>query len=169
MNKSSKLNQATLDERAEALEHEIAPTRDLWPGIEKAISQQPQQIEQPQRQGWRANIALAASVFAVVITLINVNGVPSQAPNNDFLTTMNQAFEAERQAMLVSFGTSKAERSVPADLQKQLDELIKARKSIVSALEKDPQNADLIHLLKFTQQQELALLDHIYRPKWQTI
>ncbi|QOL25990.1 hypothetical protein LP316_01360 [Thalassotalea sp. LPB0316] len=169
MNKSSKLSRATLEQSVEVLEQEIAPTRDLWPGIEKAISQQPQQVEQHSRHSWRVNLALAASVCALVITLVNVKGLPEQTTNPNLVATINQAFESERQAMLVSYGAAQTQRQIPADLQMQLDELVKARASIINALEKDPTNADLIHLLKFTQQQELALLEHIYRPQWQTI
>ncbi len=170
MNNSSQSSQAKLDNAINDLNSDIAPSRDLWPGIEKAISQQPREQVKSNHYSWRSNLALAASVVALVITLVNVNGLPNPSNQTDVVAMMVESFENERQAMLVSFGnTPVSKNALSADLQKQLDELIKARKSIISALEEDPENADLIHLLKFTQQQELSLLNHIYRPKWQTI
>jgi len=160
-------HQAQIDQAISELDKDIAPSRDLWPGIEKAISA-PHQQPTKTHSGWRANFAVAASVVALVITLVNVNGVSVKQDSTTVVAMMVDSFEEERKAMLVSFGNQSKE-AIPADLQQQLDGLVKARKSIESALEKDPQNADLIHLLKFTQQQELALLNHIYRPKWQTI
>ena len=48
-------------------------------------------------------------------------------------------------------------------MQQELTQLSEARASIRKALLTDKNNADLINLLDFTQQQELKLLQQLYR------
>ena len=54
-------------------------------------------------------------------------------------------------------------------MQKQFKELSSARVAINKALKDDPNNSDLLNLLRWTQQQELDLLQQVYSPQWQTI
>ena len=41
--------------------------------------------------------------------------------------------------------------------------------AIYQALENDPNNSELLNLLRWTQDQELALIEQVYSPQWQTI
>jgi hypothetical protein len=48
-------------------------------------------------------------------------------------------------------------------MQTELSQLAKARVAIRNALDNDENNVDLLNLLDFTQQQELKLLQQLYR------
>ena len=58
---------------------------------------------------------------------------------------------------------------MPTDIKVQLDELAAAQKSIKKALEADPNNIELVKLLRWAQSQELAFIETAYAPKWQQI
>jgi hypothetical protein len=54
-------------------------------------------------------------------------------------------------------------------MQTELVKLSSAQKTISKALADDPNNSDLLNLLRWTQQQELDLLKQLYSPQWQSI
>ena len=76
--------------------------------------------------------------------------------------------------MLVSYGQPDM-TNLPIKMQDQLTELAQARKTIEKALANDGNNVELLNLLRFTQQQELKLLQQLYplmnneNAYWQTI
>lgn len=70
--------------------------------------------------------------------------------------------------ILTSFGQPKL-KELPVAMQEELQQLEKARSSIEKALADDENNSDLIDLLRWTQQQELKLIERLYSPQWQTI
>ena len=80
----------------------------------------------------------------------------------------------QKQAMLVSYGQPDMTH-LSVKMQNQLIALAQARKAIEKALANDENNADLLNLLRFTQQQELSLLQQLYpymnnkNGQWQTI
>jgi len=87
---------------------------------------------------------------------------------------MQESFKQQKQAMLVSYGQPDM-TNLPVKMQTQLVELAQARKTIKQALVNDENNVDLLNLLRFTQQQELNLLQQLYpymnnkNIQWQTI
>ena len=52
---------------------------------------------------------------------------------------------------------------------KQFKQLTSAQLTIRKALESEPNNIDLLNLLRWTQQQEIDLLNKLYSPQWQSI
>ena len=62
----------------------------------------------------------------------------------------------------MSYGQPTVDK-LPLAMQKELTQLADARASIRKALVTDENNADLLNLLDFTQQQELKLLQQLYR------
>lgn len=159
-----------LNQEIDQLSEEMTPQRDLWAGIEKAIHQKPQQSEKEKSfaNAKGAPLAWAASIMvAVLITWGSVND-DDQGMAIDTVALMQQTFDQQKQTMLVSFGQPKLEE-LPKDMQEQLTQLASARKSIESALAEDPNNMELINLLRWTQLQELRLIEQLYTPKWQTI
>lgn len=162
-----------LNQEIDQLNEELTPSRDLWAGIEKAIAQKPQQQTTNDNVKFLANakgapLAWAASIMvAVIITWGSVTG-DEQGVSLDTVALMQQTFDQQKQTMLVSFGQPKLEE-LPQDMQEQLSQLASARKSIESALADDPNNMELINLLRWTQLQELKLIEQLYAPKWQTI
>lgn len=195
---SNTVTEQVLNEQLVGLNHEMTPNRDLWPGIERAIAQhtladnhtnrsasgQPSGqhssgatntvVLEQSRWSMRTVLPMAASFFVAAILLTVL------LPNNPFgnhsfgsnmqpvVQVLEQDFAAQKQAMLVSFGTPKLSE-LPPDMQEQLNQLASARATIVKALNDDPDNLELINLLRWTQAQELALLEQLYTPSWQTI
>ncbi|WDD98352.1 hypothetical protein [Thalassomonas actiniarum] len=173
------LSDQALQSRIEQLPEEISPERDLWPGIERALVQLPQQKpqqtnEQVSSVGMKTNkvtmpLAWAASVIAaVLLTWMNLAPQQGQPGQLNLVAAMQQDFELQKNTMLVSFGQPKISE-LPLDMQNQLNQLAAARSSINKALAEDPNNADLLSLLRWTQQQELDLIEQLYSPQWQSI
>ncbi|TLU64295.1 anti-sigma factor [Thalassotalea litorea] len=170
------INEQQLQQRIDDLSAEIQPQRDLWQGIERAIEikSQVQPASEPRASNGnivRANfqpLAWAASIVLAVILTFNYQSRPEQAPQLTAVEMIEQQYLQEKQNMLVSFGKPNLD-TLPDDIRQQFDEIQSARESLLTALEDDPQNADLLNLLKWTQKQELNLLEQLYSPKWQTI
>ncbi|WDE11134.1 hypothetical protein [Thalassomonas haliotis] len=183
------LSDQALQARIDQLPDEMSPERDLWPGIERALVQLPQQKPQPplsqqvfsqQTSGYESSaeakgnkmkmpLAWAASVIAaVLLTWMNLAPQQDQPGPLNLVAAMQQDFELQKKTMLVSFGQPKISE-LPPEMQNQLNQLAAARASIDKALAEDPNNADLLSLLRWTQQQELDLIEQLYSPQWQSI
>lgn len=159
-----------LDEQVAELSKEIEPSRDLWSGIEKAIVESKQVEAKVIRADKRATFAVAASICTAVFTGWMTLS-PATSKNDtivDFATVMSKEFEQQKGLMLASAGKSDSS-AFSDDIQTQLKELSDAQRAIVKALAQDPTNSDLIELLRWTQKQELDLLNQVISPQWQTI
>ena len=168
------------------LPKEIEPQRDLWSGIERAIQDKSQDSAKERKHSvpmaWAASICAAVLVTWISLSPTTQVKTPLTANNqesikqtaNQLVSLMQENFQQQKQAMLVSYGQPDLS-NLPEKLQSQLVELAKARATIEKALADDENNADLINLLRFTQQQELNLLQQLYpmlnnnNIQWQTI
>jgi len=169
-----KINDQTLQQHLDKLPDELTPKRDLWAGIEHAINH----VEQaPKNTVNRFNtpIAWAASVVVAVLLSwqLNHSFSPSspnvvQHTNYDAVTFIKDNFQQQKQGLLVSYGKPDI-KQLPQKMQQELQQLEGAQNTIYKALASDKNNQDLLNLLQWTQQQELKLLDQLYRPRWQTI
>jgi len=164
-----------LQQKVAELPREMTPERDLWQGIENAIHDKSQDhtLSGEGKKHKAVPLAWAASVVAAVLFSWITFGPQSQlgSENGVDQTLVNllvNDFEQQKQGLLVSFGQPKLSELAP-DMKQQLEHLKKARESIEKALINDPNNTDLINLLRWTQRQELELLETIYTPQWQTI
>ncbi|WP_236701229.1 hypothetical protein [Thalassomonas viridans] len=173
------LSDQALQAKIDKLPEEMSPERDLWPGIERALvqlpQQQPQQTFSAHKSGHSAThkmkmpLAWAASVVAaVLLTWMNLAPEQGQQGQLNLVAAMQQDFELQKKTMLISFGQPEISK-LPLDMQDQLNQLAAARASINKALAEDPNNTDLLSLLRWTQQQELDLLEQLYSPQWQSI
>ncbi|WP_448567249.1 hypothetical protein [Thalassotalea ganghwensis] len=164
------ISEQALDQQVQQLDKEMSPSRDLWPGIEKALARQQHQRDTTNKATSFPGVAWAASVVAAVLLtwgVINSNPVgDNQSPT--LAVKMEQDFEKTKQLLLTSYG-QEVNTPLTPELEKQFEELAKARAALAKSLEKDPNNSDLLNLLRWTQQQELSLLQTIYSPKWQSI
>ncbi|WP_033076045.1 hypothetical protein [Thalassotalea sp. ND16A] len=161
-----------LQAQIDGLSHDIKPERDLWAGIEHAIEHNSQQHVANEIKPKRVNIApfaWAASIVVAVLFTWNINSNKDmQIAQVSAVEVLQQQYSQEKNSMLVSFGEPDLSQ-LPADIQKQFNELQSARTSLEAALADDPNNKDLLNLLKWTQKQELNLLEQLFSPKWQTI
>ncbi|WNC69229.1 hypothetical protein RI845_03495 [Thalassotalea nanhaiensis] len=157
-----------LQTQIDNLAKDITPERDLWAGIEHAIEHNSQQDSVPKKANF-APYAWAASVALAVVLTWNINtNKPVQVAQVSAIDVIQQQYSQEKNSMLVSFGEPDL-KALPIEIQSQFEELDSARKSLINALADDPDNADLLNLLKWTQQQELNLIEQLYSPQWQTI
>lgn len=160
----------SLQESIAQLPQEITPERDLWSGIDKAINQSAASTDNNNQRKAFTPVAWAASIVAAVL-LTWVTLGPEQVnskPQVNLATIMQQDFEQQKQTLLVNFGTPDI-KQLPVAMQTELVKLSSAQKTISKALADDPNNSDLLNLLRWTQQQELDLLNQLYSPQWQTI
>lgn len=159
------LTDQALNEEIGQLPNEMTPDRELWSGIERAIQHKPQSKNKPKV----VPLAWAASVIAaVLVSWMSFSPQQSTPGVLDTVALLQNSFESQKQTMLVSFGQPKL-AELPPEMQEQLKQLASARQSIENALKNDPNNMELINLLRWTQNQELNLLEQLYTPKWQTI
>lgn len=168
------ISEKALTSHINALPTELSPERDLWQGIELAIQDKPQERGNDNKHRVIAPSAWAASVVAaVLVTWLSFS--PMQETNEQkigdtsmLVSLMSDNFNQQKKALLVSYGQSDTTQ-LSADMQQQLEQLSTARATLEKALAADSDNADLINLLNFTQQQELNLLQRLYTTTWQTI
>lgn len=186
MNKQ--VSDKTLASHVDKLPKEMEPQRDLWSGIERAIQNKEQHgaITSSKNKvvpmAWAASFIAAVLVAWVSFSPTNQTTAPLMASNEANLNTatgqlvssMRASFQQQKQAMEVSYGQPDMTK-LPVNMRTQLEELAKARETIEKALSNDENNVDLLNLLRFTQQQELNLLQQLYPYmnneiiQWQTI
>lgn len=153
-----------LDKELKALAKEVTPDRDLWSGIELAIEHKAQK-----KKTSTLPVAWAASIVAaVLLSWMAFDPVEQVEDGYSLAKQMDNRFQQDKQAMLISLGQPNMSE-LPEEMQLQFTQLSSARKSLEKALSDDPENNELINLLGWLHQQELQLLEQIYRPQWQTI
>jgi len=171
------VSEKILAEQIAKLPNKMTPERDLWSGIERAINHKAQEIPSQQQGNIFVPSAWAASVAMVMLVSwftfspsINEQGEPalvntqagSSVTQGQLVDFMQKNFQQQKQTLLVSYGQPTVD-NLPLAMQKELKQLADARESIRKALLTDENNADLLNLLDFTQQQELKLLQQLYR------
>ncbi|WP_299977563.1 tetratricopeptide repeat protein [uncultured Pseudoteredinibacter sp.] len=165
MKHSKSLDELLADERQ--CPEEISPKRDLWPGIEKAINQEQQKSPKGLSINSKIAFSSAASVLAAVLLIKGPDLLPSQEPTIDSgIAALVNTYEQEKQQMLVRY---QGQEAIVSNWQQQLNDLEEAAKSLRNALEDDPDNAVLIHMLGNVYQQQLDLINKVHTPKWQQI
>jgi len=148
-----------LNEELNSLPREIAPERDLWTGIERAIvTEAPQHTSRSRVKPWMGVAACSvAAVLSIVVTM-------QREPNN--AVVIADFFETQKQSLLVKY---KEQPALTDNWQTQLVELESAEAAIRKALEADPQNAALLRMLSQVYQQQLDLINKVHQPTWQQI
>ncbi|MBL4942625.1 MAG: hypothetical protein JKY81_13315 [Colwellia sp.] len=178
-----------LASQVDKLPKEIQPQRDLWSGIERAIQGKNQQDASEVKHNNIIPMAWAASLIAAVLVtwiafkptslqlstpLLVSNEQASSTSDMALASSMQSSFQQQKQTMLVSYGAPDM-TNLPISMQNQLTALAQARQTIKKALTNDSTNVDLLNLLRFTQQQELNLLQQLYpymnnkNAQWQRI
>lgn len=161
-----------LDRAAQGLRREIAPERDLWPGIEEAIAA-------PRRSRWTPMLAQAAAVVLLVgassaITWMVVNDedapVVNVAPELMFEQasfggdrSLGPDFLAARGALRAELDLEMARLSpeIRDDVQANIELVQDAIYEINLALEEDPDNALLQQKLLSAYRDEINLLRNV--------
>jgi hypothetical protein len=166
---------------ARGLATEVAPERDLWPGVEEAIQTQ----KQPQRSRWTPMLAQAAAVVMLIgassmvtyslIKYDDANTAPQTVvrvePTN--LVFEQAAFGADQTfdsvfgrasgnvAANLNRGLENLSPETRADVERNLAVIRQAITDISQALEDEPNNAFLQELLVEAYGNELALMNRV--------
>jgi len=168
--------------QASALPREVVPGRDLWPELEARLRgrEGAPLFARPALSRWMAPLTAAAAVVVLAISAaLGTRGHPrplAPAPPGTLQTAaMGQAppalLEAEREY-------ARAATDLMAALDRQKDTLSPETRAVLdanlasidtalaqvrSALQKDPANAQLAHLLTSTHQKKLDALERVVR------
>lgn len=150
------------------LDREIMPTRDLWPGIERNISDYPQR----RRSGWTSNwmpYGVAASMLlaasALVVTLMQPMGTGQEMVSYDqSIDNMQAEYIRVRNPLVQEFTETNRnlDPAVLEDLYKNIEIMEMARRDIEDQVRKNPENRRLVEMLMRIHEQELELLKRDY-------
>jgi hypothetical protein len=137
------------------LRRDVAPTRDLWPGIASRIAQAPRERPAPRRvRPWMPSLALAASLLLAVG--IAWQQRPQPASSAPLIQREAQAMTRQYRAALLEL-----ERSAPhasaSPFAPTLQELDRSAAQIRTALDRDPDARFLLDSLRRTYTRRLAL------------
>lgn len=149
-----------LQDALDTLPREILPQRDLWPGIAHAL-QIPERAPLP----WQRQAALAASVLLVLTLSLYFGQSTQPLPNSvaeEFFSTLQREHELNKQMLLVGY---RNQQPLFANWEQQLLQLEQAEAAIFEALRDDPQNRELIEILRQVQDKQLNVIDKAFDPR----
>lgn len=156
--------------RAAGLAKEMAPERDLWPGIEAAIGLPARRRRTPYVAQAAAVLLLVAGSSFVTYTFMGKETVVVERPVDDGLVLEQASFGGQYE---LSNGYKLARTNLEAQMQRELDKLSPEARAgveqnltvirdaineINAALEQEPGNALLQDLLMKTYREELAVM-----------
>jgi hypothetical protein len=139
------------------------PDRDLWPGIELALSSE---TVDSSRVVVRKKMYLVAATFAMLglIGWLSVNQQSALLTGDDLVASLSEQHLEQKNALLVRFQDQPA---LTQNWQSQLTELDDAADAIKTALEYEPNNMALLKMLQSVHQQQINLIERVHSPKWQ--
>ena len=141
----------------DALPREVLPQRDLWPGIEHALL-----LPERRPVAWYRHGALASLYFGMQQSAQRLpNSVVEQ-----FLATLQDEHDLNMQMLLIRY---EDQQPYYEGWERQLQQLEQAEAAILEALRDDPQNLEMIEILRSVQQKQLNLIDKVFEPGAGTI
>ncbi len=144
---------------------ERQPARDLWPGIELALSSETSDLS---RVVVGKKIYLVAATVAMfgLIGWLSVNQQPVSLTGDDLVASLSEQHLEQKNALLVRFQDQPA---LTQNWQDQLTELDDAADAIKTALENEPNNMALLKMLQSVHQQQINLIERVHSSKWSQI
>ncbi len=165
--------------RAAALPEEIAPARDLWPGVAARLGEGADVRRASGPTWWgAAALAAAASVIAALGALVALRGgptaparpvggtaVPAAAEANPGLAAAEGDYERATAELMAALDQQKG--TLPPETLKTVEENLKtideALAQVRAALRTDPGNPQLARLLTSTHQKKVDALQRVVR------
>ena len=160
-------NKSNLSEELEALDKEMTPGRDLWPGIEQAIAKLPQQRTREDVSNFQVWTRMAAAFVPVALVAglwFGQDGTSPQEP--EWLTPVSASYELQKKQLLQQVS---GQHVVDGKWQDSMAELEAAEASLKQALQAQPQNPALMKMLNQVYQQQLSLIEKAHKPKFRMI
>ena len=149
-----------LNESLNTLDKDIAPQKDLWAGVERAIINN--KTAQKNTVIWSKITAIAACIIAALVAVNIFFITPEPQP----VVAISDYFSVQKNSLLVEY---KNKEALTSNWQIQLQELEDAEQAIKQALENEPQNQALLAMLAQIYQQQLDLINKVHAPRWQHI
>ena len=151
-----------LDAAVAELPLHIAPDRELWQGIDRAIEhQQHNQISRPQKR--LAPLALVACIALLAGLMWRWQQVVPQVSPESLLS---QTMQTQKQQLISYYANTPVTQK---DWQQKLDNLESAADAVRAALKNDQENPELLSLLQYIYQQQLDLINQAHNPAWKQI
>jgi Tfp pilus assembly protein PilO len=155
----------------QSLPKERQPERDLWPGIEVAMSLDKVEANHKgsivtfaKQPTW---FAVAASFFMVaMVAWVNFGDIGTVEVNEAFIAQMALEHEQQKSALLVKFEDQPA---LTENWQQQLKELDEAANAVKKVLLQEPNNIALLKMLQNVHQQQIDLIEVVHSSKWTQI
>lgn len=146
----------SLDQAIAELSTQIAPERDLWQGIDRAIEHQQQSQNAPKRTA--THLALVACIALLAGLMWRWQQV---APQLSPEALISQTMQTQKQQLISFYANTPVTQ---ADWQEKLDNLESAADAVREALKNDQENPELLSLLQYIYQQQLDLISQAHDP-----
>jgi len=140
------------------LQKHKSPERDLWVGIEVAIT-----AKKHRPNPWFTPLAaVAASVAACLLGMLMVMQMLSSSnAESNVVAQLDALHQQEMSALKVAFQKTP---SLTSNWNEQLRDMDKAAEAIKAALKHDPQNMTLLKMLSDVYQRQIDLLKTVHEP-----
>jgi hypothetical protein len=152
-----------LAEQLADVNKEQPPERDLWPGIELALSSEALDSSHVVAGKKMYLVAATVAMFGL-IGWLSVNQQSVSLTGDDLVASLSEQHLKQKNALLVSFQDQPA---LTQNWQDQLTELDDAANAIKTALQNEPNNMALLKMLQSVHQQQINLIERVHSPKWQ--
>jgi hypothetical protein len=156
-----------LQQQLADMQKDKQPDRDLWAGIELAVTQE--DINTPSTQSVQgAKWYLVAATIAIfgLIGWLSLGQQPVSLTGDELVAALSQQHQQQKNALLVRFQDQTA---LTQNWQKQVTELDEAAEAIKKALQNEPNNMALLKMLQNVYQQQIGLIERVHSPKWSQI
>lgn len=151
----------------DGLDKEKMPERDLWSGIDIALSKEVQLPEQNSKGKQLRIFAVAASLaFVGIFSWFGIEQSTPKFDGQELVAALSSQHQQQKNALLVKFQDQPA---LTQNWEKQLLELDEAALAIKAALEQDASNMALLKMLQNVHQQQIELIERVHSSKWQQI
>lgn len=150
------------------LPRSMAPSRELWSGIERRIMDHPQRMRKPGDFNWMPYGIAASLVIATLSLAINLGNRSDPAPEVVSFGKSIDHLQAEylqvRNPLVTEFGKTNEslEPAVLEDLYRNIEIMEQARREIEEQVRKNPENRRLVEMLMSIHEQEIELLKRDY-------
>jgi len=161
MSNKNKDQDADLLTLVNELPKELAPQRDLWPGIEQAIAEKPQIKQASNDASWH-NWARTAAAFvpAAFVLVFWLQQSPMETLPDGQFNSVAASFEVQKRQLLRQV---KGEVELVDNWQLSLTDLEQAEQALIKALQSQPEDPALLKMLTQIYQQQLELIQKSHK------
>ncbi len=150
------------------LDAEIQPTRDLWPSIERNISQTPQRRKTEFGNNWMPYAVAASLVIAISSLMLSTvdRNQPSSLlmPASYTIDSVSAGYLKVRNPLVEQFADTNKHLAPETldDLYRNIEIIEAARRDIELQVRQNPENTRLVEMLMRLHRQEIDLLKQDY-------